>query len=45
MNYYDKIKEKLLKDEIYAKVKDYSNKVLTYFEVDKKYNLRTSYSK
>ena len=24
MNYYDKIKEKLLKDEIYAKVKDYS---------------------
>ena len=45
MNYYDKIKEKLLKDEIYAKVKDYSNKVLTYFEVGKKYNLRTIYSK
>ena len=38
MNYYDKIKEKLLKTEIYAKVKDYSkerNKVLTYFEVGK----------
>ena len=38
MNYYDKIKEKLLKNEIYAKVKDYSkerNKVLTYFEVGK----------
>ena len=38
VNYYDKIKEKLLKNEIYAKVKDYSkerNKVLTYFEVGK----------
>ena len=48
MNYYDEIKEKLLKNEIYAKVKDYSkerNKVLIYFEVGKKYNLRTSYSK
>ena len=48
INYYDEIKEKLLKNEIYAKVKDYSkerNKVLTYFEVGKKYNLRTSYSK
>ena len=38
MNYYDEIKEKLLKNEVYAKVKDYSkerNKVLTYFEVGK----------
>ncbi len=38
MNYYDEIKEKLLKNEIYGKVKDYSkerNKVLTYFEVGK----------
>ena len=38
MNYYNEIKEKLLKNEIYAKVKDYSkerNKVLTYFEVGK----------
>ena len=38
MNYYGEIKEKLLKNEIYAKVKDYSkerNKVLTYFEVGK----------
>ena len=38
INYYDKIKEKILKNEIYAKVKDYSkerNKVLTYFEVGK----------
>ena len=34
MNYYDEIKEKLLKNEIYGNVKDYSkerNKVLTYF--------------
>ena len=47
MNYYDKIKEKLLKNEIYAKVKDYSkerNKVLTYFEVGKKNNRRTLYN-
>ena len=38
VNYYDEIKEKLLKNEIYAKVKDYSkerNKVITYFEVGK----------
>ena len=38
MNYYNEIKEKLLKNEVYAKVKDYSkerNKVLTYFEVGK----------
>ena len=38
INYYDEIKEKLLKNEIYAKVKDYSkerNKILTYFEVGK----------
>ena len=37
-NYYDEIKEKLLKNEIYAKIKDYSkekNKVLAYFEVGK----------
>ena len=51
INYYDEIKEKLLKNEIYAKVKDYSKeriKVLTYFEVGKllsdagkEYNVRT----
>ena len=38
VNYYDEIKERLLKNEIYAKVKDYSkerNKVITYFEVGK----------
>ena len=37
-NYYDEIKEKLSKNEIYATVKDYSkerNKVLTYYEVGK----------
>ena len=37
-NYYDEIKEKLLKNEIYAKVKEHSkerNKILTYFEVGK----------
>ena len=41
INYYDEIKEKLLKNEVYAKVKDYSkerNKVLTYFEVGKLLN-------
>ena len=38
VNYYDEIKEKLSKNEIYATVKDYSkerNKVLTYYEVGK----------
>ena len=35
MNYYNEIKEKLLKSEIYDRVKDYSkdrNKVFVYFE-------------
>ena len=38
MNYYNEIKEKLLKSEIYDKVKDYSkdrNKVKVYFEIGK----------
>ena len=38
MNYYDKIKEKLIKEEIYDKTKDYSkdrNKVITYYETGK----------
>ena len=38
MNYYDEIKEKLLKSEIYDKLKDYSkdrNKVNVYFETGK----------
>ena len=36
MNYYNEIKQKLVDNEIYEKVKDYSkerNKVITYFEV------------
>ncbi len=36
MNYYNEIKNKLIDNEIYSKVKDYSkerHKVITYFEV------------
>ena len=38
MNYYNEIKEKLIDNEIYSKVKDYSkerNRVITYYEVGK----------
>lgn len=38
MNYYDEIKNKLIENEIYNKVKDYSkerNKIMTYFEIGK----------
>ena len=38
MNYYNEIKNKLIDNEIYSKVKDYSKeryKVITYFEVGK----------
>ncbi len=38
MNYYNEIKNKLVDNEIYSKVKDYSkerHKVITYFEVGK----------
>ena len=38
MNYYNEIKNKLIDNEIYTKVKDYSkerNKVITYFEIRK----------
>ena len=38
INYYDEIKEKLIKSEIYDRAKDYSkdrNKVKTYFEIGK----------
>lgn len=41
MNYYNEIKEKLIDNEIYRKVKDYSkerNKVITYFEIGKLLN-------
>ena len=37
-NYYNEIKEKLLKDESYSKIKDYSkerHRVMTYFQVGK----------
>ena len=45
MNYYKDIKNKLIDDEIYSKVKDYSkerNKVITYFEIGKLLNMRES---
>ena len=38
MNYYNEIKEKLIKSEIYDRLKDYSkdrNKVKVYFEIGK----------
>ena len=38
MNYYEEIKQKLIDNEIYEKVKDYSkerNRVITYFETGK----------
>ena len=38
MNYYDEIKKKLIDDEIYSKIKDYSkekHRVITYFEIGK----------
>ena len=38
MNYYNEIKEKLIKSEIYDRVKDYSkdrNKVKVYYEIGK----------
>ena len=41
INYYDEIKNRLIDNEIYSKIKDYSkerNKVLTYFEIGKLLN-------
>ena len=38
MNYYNEIKKKIIDNEIYLKVKDYSkerNTVITYFEIGK----------
>ncbi|MBO6145666.1 MAG: hypothetical protein J6O62_02540 [Bacilli bacterium] len=38
MNYYNQIKNKLIDDHIYSKIKDYSkerHKVITYFEIGK----------
>ena len=41
MNYYDEIKNKLIDNEIYTKVKDYSKErhtVITYFDIGKLLN-------
>lgn len=41
MNYYNEIKSKLIDNEIYSKVKDYSkerNRVITYFEIGRLLN-------
>ena len=41
MNYYDEIKNKIMNNEIYSKIKDYSrerHKVITYFEIGKLLN-------
>lgn len=41
MNYYNEIKNKLINNEIYSKVKDYSkerNKVITYYEIGRLLN-------
>ena len=38
MNYYNEIKNKLIDNEIYSKVKDYSkeqHRVITYYEIGK----------
>lgn len=38
MNYYNEIKNRLIDNEVYSKVKDYSkerNRVMTYFEIGK----------
>ena len=41
MNYYDEIKNKIIDNEIYAKVKDYSkerHRVITYYEIGRLLN-------
>ena len=41
MNYYDEIKNKIIDNEVYGKVKDYSKeryKVITYYEIGKLLN-------
>ena len=41
MNYYNEIKNKLIENEVYAKVKDYSkerNRVITYYEIGRLFN-------
>ena len=41
MNYYNEIKNKLIDNEVYSKIKDYSkerHKVITYFEIGRLLN-------
>ena len=41
MNYYNEIKDKLIDNEVYSKIKDYSkerNTIITYFEIGKLLN-------
>ena len=41
MNYYNEIKNKIIDNEVYSKIKDYSkerHKVITYFEIGKLLN-------
>ena len=41
MNYYEEIKNKIINNEIYCKVKDYSkerNRVITYYEIGRLLN-------
>ena len=41
MNYYEEIKKKIIDNEIYSKIKDYSkerHRVITYFEIGKLLN-------
>ena len=41
MNYYNEIKNKIIDNELYSRVKDYSKeryKVITYFEIGKLLN-------
>ena len=48
MNYYNEIKQKIIDNEVYSKVKDYSkerNTVITYFEIGKiLYEVGSKYS-
>lgn len=39
MNYYNEINNKIIDNEVYSRVKDYSNRFIVEFE--KKYNERT----
>ena len=44
MNYYNEIKNKLIDDEVYGRVKDYSkekHRVITYFEIGRLFKRKT----